>query len=214
MNNRELKDIIEEIEEKEPLTLQEIAARAKVNRSHLSTLKNMEEIKDVSDRLVAKIKKQFPTYFSDKPTNQQKQQSKSDHIYIEKLIAEKEARRLDAMALAEKMEAHYKDMVAALERAQNTINEVLKPIKENITTIKTNSETIQADLEQVARMVRADDLTTMDALDRLEGREAGTSSTEASIVERAFSEADQDIDTNDSSGKRGNSGTKRRQGKA
>lgn len=179
MNNRELKYIIEEIEEKEPLTLQEIAAKAKVNRSHLSTLKNMEEVKDVSDRLVAKIKKQFPAYFSTKPTNQQNQQTIPDHIYVEKYIAEKEARRIEAMALADKMEAHYKDMVAALERAQLTINEVLKPIKEKTEEILINSNTTLDRLSLVETIIRSDDTVIMNNQDRQIGYEVGKSAKEA-----------------------------------
>ncbi len=203
MNNRELKDIIEQIEENEPMLLQEIAVKANINRSHLSTLMNTEEVKNVSDRLVAKVKKQFPAYFQGKPTNQQNQQSKSNIAYVERLIAEKEARRLDAMALADKMEAHYKDMVAALERAQNTINDGLKPIKEKTDIIETNSRSIQAHLRQIGNMTRADDLQTMDSLDRIEGREVGTSSTEASIVEHALGAPDEVIGTNPSNDKEG-----------
>lgn len=64
MNNRELKNIIQSIKAGEGMELAAIAGKAKVNRSHLSTLVNSSEVKPVSDSFVGKIKKQFPNYFS------------------------------------------------------------------------------------------------------------------------------------------------------
>jgi hypothetical protein len=64
MDNKELKHIIESITDGEGMELAAIARRAKVNRSHLSTLINSEEAKPVTDSFVGKIKKQFPAYFS------------------------------------------------------------------------------------------------------------------------------------------------------
>lgn len=139
----------------------------------------------------------------------------------EEVLAEKEARRQEAEATAQylkeqlsKAQAEKDKLFEALAEAQQTIKEVLKPIKEHTGKILANSETIQADLEQVARMVRADDLTTMDSLDRLEGREAGTASTEASIVERAFAEEDQDTDMSTTKDIEDNSGKVKQKGKA
>lgn len=87
-------------------------------------------------------------------------------------IAQIEARRLEAMALAEKMEAHYKDMVAALERAQNTINEVLKPM---VTSLKE----IPPVLDSIVRNSNEHDKEIMKALDRLVGNAPGTLQKEA-----------------------------------
>lgn len=70
MNNRELKDIIEEIQENEELGLNAIAEKAKIDRSYLSTFINAEEVKTVTDKMLSKFKRNFPEYFHAK---QQKQ---------------------------------------------------------------------------------------------------------------------------------------------
>lgn len=66
MNTQELKNIIEAITDGEGMELAAIARKAKVNRSHLSTLVNAAEAKPVTDSFVGKIKKQFPSYFGNK----------------------------------------------------------------------------------------------------------------------------------------------------
>lgn len=89
------------------------------------------------------------------------------------------------------------------EKRERTL---LALLENNLTEIKANSITIRDHLSQVGRMVRADDLEMMDSLDRLEGREVGTSSTEAGIVEHGLGALNEDIDTNAAKGKEGNSG--------
>lgn len=74
MNNHQLKNIIEEIEVNEDLTFQDIAAKAKLDRSNLSTLLNKEEVKPITPKMLSKIKKQFPAYFKTEEKIQQKQQ--------------------------------------------------------------------------------------------------------------------------------------------
>jgi transcriptional regulator with XRE-family HTH domain len=65
MNNRELKDIIKEIQKGEGINLTEIAKESKVGRSHLSTLINDEEEKEVEAPLIGKLSKKYPTYFNE-----------------------------------------------------------------------------------------------------------------------------------------------------
>jgi hypothetical protein len=100
-------------------------------------------------------------------------------IAYERIIEEKEARRRDAEAWAQKMEAHYNDMRNALERAQLTINEVLKPIKEKTEEILSNSSTTLERLSIVETIVRSDDTVIMNNQDRQIGNEVGASSKEA-----------------------------------
>lgn len=73
MNNRELKNIIEQIQEGEAIKITAIAKKAVVNRSYLSSLINSEDIIDVEPPFIGKIAKAFPTYFDSqhKPTNEQ-----------------------------------------------------------------------------------------------------------------------------------------------
>lgn len=97
------------------------------------------------------------------------------------------------------------------EKRERTL---LALLENNLTEIKANSITIRDHLAQVGRMVRADDLTTMDSLDRIEGLEAGTSSTVASTLERGLGASDQDTDMSDSSDTVDNSGKVKQQGKA
>lgn len=65
MNNRELKDIIKEIQKGEGINLTEIAKESKVGRSHLSTLINDDEEKEVEAPLIGKLSKKYPTYFNE-----------------------------------------------------------------------------------------------------------------------------------------------------
>jgi AraC-like DNA-binding protein len=73
MNNHQLKNIIEEIEVNEDLTFQDIATKVKLDRSNLSTLLNKEEEKEITPKMLNKIKKHFPDYFKSDDKIQQKQ---------------------------------------------------------------------------------------------------------------------------------------------
>lgn len=69
MNSRQLKNIIDRIQEKEGQKVAGIAKKANVNRSYLSTLINSEEIKEVEPSFAGKLAKAFPEYFDQhKPT--------------------------------------------------------------------------------------------------------------------------------------------------
>ncbi len=71
MTNHELKNIIEEIEVKEEMTFQDIAARVVLDRSNLSTFLNKKEAKPVTPKMLNKIKKHFPSYFKAELEKQQ-----------------------------------------------------------------------------------------------------------------------------------------------
>jgi hypothetical protein len=64
MNNKELKNIIKQIEKTEGIKLAKIASMAEVNRSYLSTTINNKETKNVEDAFIGKIAKRFPAYFN------------------------------------------------------------------------------------------------------------------------------------------------------
>jgi predicted transcriptional regulator len=64
MTNRELRKVLNDIERKEGMTLQEIAATAGVNRSNLSTFINSTEVKKVGKRMAAKFELAFERYFT------------------------------------------------------------------------------------------------------------------------------------------------------
>lgn len=91
---------------------------------------------------------------------------------FERIIEEKEARRRDAEAWALKMEAHYNDMKNALERAQNTMNEVLKPMVASL-------KEIPPVLDAILRNSSEHDREIMTALDHLVGNTPGTLQKEA-----------------------------------
>lgn len=101
-------------------------------------------------------------------------------------------------------------LIETKNKAEQRERRLLALLEKDMSMLKTNSETILADLQQVAQMTRADDLTMMDSQDRIEGREVGTSSTEASIVEHAFSQEGAEDDTTDSNDKQDSSGREKR----
>lgn len=65
-------------------------------------------------------------------------EAKSLGASYERIIEEKEARRRDAEAFAKKMEDHYNDAKQDKEKLFETINSVLKPIKEKTEAIEAN----------------------------------------------------------------------------
>lgn len=106
----------------------------------------------------------------------------------ERIIEEKEARRRDAEAWAQKMEAHYNDMKNALERAQTTINEVLKPIKEQTQEILINSKEIHENTIDGIIEMQSEHRAIMDGLDQILKQPIGTTYGKADILEGASQE--------------------------
>jgi hypothetical protein len=96
--------------------------------------------------------------------------------------------------------------------AKERERELMSLLKGDIARLKTNSKTILDDLSQVVRMVRSDDMSMMDSLDRIEGREPGRTRQEAGIVERAYEAEDEDNGTNDNEHTDDNSGKQKKQG--
>lgn len=83
----------------------------------------------------------------------------------EEVIAEKEARRLDAERRADLAEKEKERLLTIIER--------------NLTALLSNSNTTLDRLSLVETIIRSDDTVIMDNQDRLSGNEVGKSSTEA-----------------------------------
>lgn len=63
MKAGELKKIVELIEEKEDLSLSEIATKARVDRSYLSKVLNGDTQKEMTELLIRRLTRPFPSYF-------------------------------------------------------------------------------------------------------------------------------------------------------
>ncbi len=98
-----------------------------------------------------------------------------------------------------------------VKEAKERERELMTLLKGDIAKLKTNSETILDDLDQVGRMVRADDLEIMEGTDKVLGREPGETATRAGIVEHALEDRDEDNDMNESDGIVDSSGKEKRQ---
>ncbi len=111
MNNRELQKIIEEIQKGEAIKITAIAAKAKVNRSYLSSLINDKEIQEVEIPFLGKIKKAYPGYFGD-------QQKTTDDSKIDQILANLNDIREYAIALITGQTAGQEVMMGALDRLE------------------------------------------------------------------------------------------------
>jgi plasmid maintenance system antidote protein VapI len=144
MDNHHLKKILDEIEEKEDLTLKDIAGKVKVDRSNLSTLVNSKQKMPVTPRMIGKFQKQFPKYFTvgnNETTNQHLQQSND----------------LNAWAM---LDIHPIDY----------INELREDKKRLQNTIDTNLTALMQLLSALSRHDRAFHDTILKSLARLEGK--------------------------------------------
>ena len=210
----ELRNLVEKIKERTGKTQEDIAIEMGYKKNYISEIlspkgtvsgKFLTSIKlrfsealDVKSHVSHKRKESLPTVNEDPaiyntilPLGDLKVTLK-DYLDLVKQMAEK----------AEKEK----------ERAEREKERLYNLLEKNTQVIKSNSETILAELQHVSRMIRADDLTMMDSNDRIEGREVGTSSTEASIVEHAFGTLDEEDHTTDSKDMKGNRGkAKKRQ---
>ena len=111
MNSLLLKEIIEDILEKEDITLSKLASITKANRTHLSKLRNSEVELPVTANLMNKIKKHYSTYF---PENQQNRQDR-----IDKIQASLKELKGYAIAILTGQEAGKKVIISSLERLEN-----------------------------------------------------------------------------------------------
>lgn len=110
MNNRELQNIIKQIQQSEGHKLTKIASESGIGRSHLSTLINDEEIKDVESALIGKLAKQYPAYFK----GHNKTEENNTGIIIASL---KEIREL-AIAILTGQSAGQEVIMGALDRLE------------------------------------------------------------------------------------------------
>lgn len=110
MNNQELKDIIKQIKKNEGHNLTKIASDSEIGRSHLSTLINDEEIKEVELPLIGKLSKQYPSYFKG-----QKQTEENDLDQIRASL--KEIRGL-AISILTGQSAGQEVIMGALDRLE------------------------------------------------------------------------------------------------
>lgn len=162
------------------------------------TQAQLADIIEVSDRMIQRYEEgKFPKFKSEKIKKLDQTlgikiydiiydtKNNTEDTYIERLIEQIEARRRDAEENAKKMESHYQDMKAALERAQTTINEVLKPIQAQTIEILVNSKKVQEGLFSLKTEVVAEHGEMMETLDQIAGNEPGTTALKAGTVELA-----------------------------
>jgi transcriptional regulator with XRE-family HTH domain len=181
MDNIQLRYIIKEIQQKEGVGLAEIAAKAGLDRSYLSSFIHSKVKKLVTEKLLGKLGKAFPIYFNGEqqnttePTNHDGTPlsgsiTVNDYkAEIEKRIAEIEARRRDA-------EAMYEDAKEDKKRLLNIIDA-------NLTQLLTNSNKHLAYLEKILLVDRADHETIMDSQDRIEHQPVGSNARRAGMRE-------------------------------
>ena len=106
----------------------------------------------------------------------------------EETIQQIEARRKDAEENANIMREHYKDMKNALERAQITINEILKPIKEQTAEILSNSIQLKDNTMDAIIEMQSEHKAMMDTMDLAARLPVGTTVGNADILEGAAQE--------------------------
>jgi hypothetical protein len=219
----ELQRLVESIKEKTGKTQEDIAIEMGYKKNYISEMLSPKG--KVTDKFMAAIKLRFSEVL--KLKNQEDNESLSivnedPAEYNTALpLGDLKVTLKDYIELWQKMYAKEEErgnelllIIKDLAKGQKEINEVLKPIKENVIAIKSNSETIQSDLEVLTGVVRSDDEVLLKGTDRILGREEGASSTEAGIGERAFLDSNKEDHKIDSNDKLGNSGKGRRQRKA
>jgi transcriptional regulator with XRE-family HTH domain len=110
MNNRELKKIIKRIQQSEGYNLTQIATESGIGRSHLSTLINDEEVKEVESPLIGKLSKKYPAYFSE--------QHQTDENKIDQILANLKEIQEYAITLITGQTAGHEVIMGALDRLE------------------------------------------------------------------------------------------------
>lgn len=110
MNSRELKNIIDQIQEKETLKVAGIAKKAIVNRSYLSTLINSEEVKAVEPAFLGKLARAFPDYFT--------QQKPTGNKRLDEIISSLDEIREYTIAILTGQSAGHEVIMGALDRIE------------------------------------------------------------------------------------------------
>lgn len=110
MNNRELKNIIERIKRGEGHKLIKIASESGIGRSHLSTLINDEETKEVDNSLIGKLSIKYPSYFE--------RVIKTEQNKIDQILSNLEEIREYAISLITGQAAGHEVIMGALDRIE------------------------------------------------------------------------------------------------
>jgi transcriptional regulator with XRE-family HTH domain len=101
----------------------------------------------------------------------------------ERIIEEKERIIRLIESQIEKAEKEKEKLFKALENAQTTINEVLKPIKEQTAEILSNSKKVNEGVRSLKTEIVAEHGEMMETLDQIAGNEPGTTAARAGTVE-------------------------------
>jgi hypothetical protein len=149
MDNHTLKKILGEIEEKEDLSLKDIAGKVKLDRSNLSTLINNEERVTVTKRMLGKFQRHFPKYFS--VGNEIQQIKHNGHIALEA--------GSPTITLQDYISELKEDKKLAIERERNILEKLVA-----------NSTAMIQLLSALSRHDRAFHDTILRSLARLEGK--------------------------------------------
>lgn len=163
----EPKDIIKKAREDRGLTQSQLAENVGVSERMIQRYEEGRFPKFKSDK-IKKIEELLNIKVSDILYDTKNDIQKiGENGYLERFIEEIEARRRDAEAVAKKMEDHYNDMKAALERSQLAINDFLKPMAASL-------KDIPPVLGTIVRNSNEHDKEIMKALDLLVGNSPGT----------------------------------------
>lgn len=111
MDNWQLKDIIEEIQKGEGMDLTEIANKAEIDRSYLSSFINSKKKKPATDAYVGKISKHFPAYFK-------KQHKTTDQSKIDEILASLDELRGYTIAILTGQSAGHEVIMGSLDRIE------------------------------------------------------------------------------------------------
>lgn len=110
----------------------------------------------------------------------------------EETIQQIEARRQDAERMAKLMQQHYEDgkaekntILQTLNRNQEVMIELLKPIKEKTEAILTNSAEVKDNMSYAVIEMQSEHRAIMDTLDKIGKLPAGTTVGRADILEDA-----------------------------
>ena len=176
--------------EKKPPSVEKIRAVARVlNLSKDYFFINSDEETGEND--------ETPSIVQEPPAQYERSPVVKKGDFLQALIEEKDKAIRKAEEFAEKMESHYEDMKVEkaeliktlnknqiiLDKAQDAILEVLKPIKEQTAEILINSKQTADHLAEFANEVRVEHRVLMDVADKAAGQQIGTSRAAAGNAE-------------------------------
>lgn len=151
MDSLELKNIVEEILEREKLTLGELAEKTGLNRSNLSTLLNNKDGKKVSPRTLRPLAKHFSAYFSD--SNNATNNSNKD------IILDRLSRAMADQARANLKHAdNYGSIITLIEAIREGMakEEALNDLKSNLDEVRVLARRMVKKQDQEWRKIQED----------------------------------------------------------